>query len=89
MRLRSCEDRAVVLNAGVVLGDRASGRTEFGFVVPGQIATYLSPTCSAIVGLEQDISHGVQRGLLVGGEEDWEIPLESVFQVFCAQSVQD
>ena len=76
-RFASCKDRAVVLDAGVVLGDRSTRRTKFRFIIPSQIATDLFPRLTFISRLEQNVGCSEQRFRIMPREEDWKVPLKT------------
>src|SRR5262245_37737864 len=54
-RLQGAEDRAVNLDAGVVLGDRAAGRALLGLVVARQVGADRLPTLASSVVLKRTL----------------------------------
>ena len=80
-RLGDVEDRVVVLDAGVVLGDRAARGALPRLVVARQVGRDHRPALAAVGALEQHLGGGVERARVVGREDDGEVPLEAVLEV--------
>ena len=86
--LEGGEDRAVVLNPGVVFSDRATRGDEPRRVVAGQVRADLLPALAQVGGAEEHVGGRVERGapllagrhvqVPVGREEQGEVPLEPV-----------
>ena len=74
------EDRAVVLDAGVVLGDRPARRAHLALVVARQVGADRLPTLALVAAGEQRLGRGVEQARLVPAPEDREVPLEAVLQ---------
>src|SRR5262249_30888929 len=80
-RFHNSKNGAVVLDAGVVFGYRSSRRSLFGFIVSREIAADLLPALSFIGRFEKHIRRGVKGIRVMRRKDDWEIPLETVFQI--------
>src|SRR5206468_657280 len=78
---RDHEHGAVVLDAGVVLRDRATRRTLLRLVVARQVAGNGLPTLAFVGGAEDDIGAGVEHAGIERREHDGKRPLEAVLQV--------
>src|SRR5262249_44704410 len=78
------EDRAVILDARVVFGDRAARRAEFGFVVARQVGADNLPALALVVGFEEDVAGGVERVRIIRGKQDREVPLEAILHALGA-----
>src|SRR5262249_18270497 len=83
-RFSQSEDRAVILDAGVVLGDRAARRAEFGFVVSRQVGTDDLPALALIRSLEEHVPCRVEQVWIVRREKNREVPLESILHALGA-----
>src|SRR6185369_7716093 len=75
------EDRAVVLDAGVVLGDRSARRSLPALVVARQVGGDRRPALPAVGALEQHLRRGVEGMRIVGRKQDREVPLEAVLEI--------
>src|SRR5579884_370459 len=75
------EDRVVILDAGVVFGDRAAGGALPAFVVAGQVRADALPALAHIRGLEQILRGRVERVGIVRRGDDREGPLEPLGDV--------
>ena len=80
-RFRHGEDGAVVFDAGVVLGNRATRRPLLRFVVAGQIGADHRPALPLVVRLEEPVTGDVKGVRIVGREKYREVPLESILQL--------
>src|SRR5207247_6402819 len=78
---RDREDRVVVLDAGVVLGDGAAGRPLFRLVVAGQVRADRPPALPLVAGLEQHLRRDEQITGVEWREDDGERPLKAVFEI--------
>ena len=79
-RLGEREDRAVVLRAGVVLGDWSAGGAELAFVVAREVGADALPGRPLVGGSEDAIAGRVQDVRVVRRVHDRRGPLESVPQ---------
>src|SRR5262245_20153119 len=77
-RLGSRENRAVILDRGVVLGDRTARRAQLRFVIAGQVRADRGPELAFVGCFEQHIAGRVQRVGIVRREKDREVPLEAI-----------
>ena len=75
------EDRAVVLGAGGVLGDRAAGRLLPALVVAGQVGADRLPARPFVRGAEHHVAGDVEHVGIVRGDQDRIGPLEAVPEV--------
>ena len=83
-RLRDREDRAVVLDPGVVARDRAPRPLLLRLVVASEVGTDDVPALAAVASAEHDVPAVVHRLAVVGRDVDGGRPLEAVAPVFDA-----
>ena len=72
---------AIILNAGVVMGERTSRRSLFTFVVTRQVSAYLRPAFPFVGRPEQNVCGVIQLCRIMLRNHYRRRPLEPVFQV--------